>query len=83
MKRLIIVAAAFAFAAPAFADEKVSEEEAKALTAAAAAYGCSGGEMEKGSEGTGVFEIDDAKCKDGQFDMKFDTEYKLIDMDRD
>lgn len=83
MKRLIIIAAAFAFAAPAFADEKVSEEEAKALTAAATALGCSGGEMEKESEASGVFEIDDAKCKDGQYDLKFDADYKLVSMTRD
>lgn len=84
MKRLIIAAAAVAFCAfPAFADEKPSDDEAKALTAAASALGCSGGQLEKESEASGVFEVNDAKCKDGQFDIKFDGDFKLLNMTRD
>jgi hypothetical protein len=84
MNRLIIAAAAVAlFAAPAFADEKPSAEEAKALAAAASALGCSGGQLEKESEASGVFEVNDTKCKDGQFDIKFDKDYKLLNMTKD
>lgn len=84
MKRLIIAAAAIAFlAAPAFADEKVSDAEAKALAAAASAFGCSGGQLEKESEASGVLEVNDAKCKDGQFDLKFDKDFKLLNITRD
>jgi hypothetical protein len=40
--------------------------------------------MEKESEASGVFEIDDAKCKiGGQFDIKLDKDFKLISMTRD
>lgn len=35
-------------------------------------------------EGTGVFELDDAKCKDGAaYDLKFDKDYKLWAIIRD
>ena len=84
MKRLAIAATALAFcAAPALADEKVSDAEAKALAAAASAYGCPGGQMEKESEASGVLEVNDAKCKDGQFDLKFDKDYKLLNITKD
>jgi len=84
MKKLIIAAAAMAFVSvPAFADEKPSDAEAKSLTAAAAALGCSGGQLEKESEGSGVFEVNDAKCKDGQFDIKFDKDFKLLNVTKD
>lgn len=84
MNKLIVAAAAMAFfAAPAFADEKPSDEEAKALTAAASAYGFTGGQLEKESEASGVFEINDAKGKDGQFDLKFDKDFKLLSVTKD
>lgn len=79
----VTLAALLAFSAPAFADEKLSDEEAKAGVAAAAAYGCEGGEWEKETEATGVYELDDAKCKDGAYDLKFDKDFKLIVMTRD
>lgn len=84
MKKLMIAAAALAmFSAPAFADEKPSDAEAKSLTAAASALGFSGGELEKESEGSGVYEVNDAKGKDGQFDLKFDKDFKLLSITRD
>jgi hypothetical protein len=84
MTRSTILAAALAFfTTSALGDEKPSAEEASKLNEAMTALGCSGGEMEKESEGTGVFEVDDADCKDGQFDLKFDKDFKLLNMDRD
>jgi hypothetical protein len=47
------------------------------------ALGCTGGKMEKETEASGYFEVDDAKCKDGQYDIKFDKDFKLIGMTRD
>ncbi len=68
----------------AFADEKPSDEQAGKIKEAIAAWGCEGGTFEKESEATGVFEIDDAKCKDGkQYDIKLDSNYTLILMSRD
>lgn len=46
---------------PALADSKPSADEAKKLTDAMTVFGFSGGESEKETEGSGVFEVDDAK----------------------
>ena len=39
--------------------------------------------MEKETEATGVNEVDDAKCKDGQYDIKLDKDFKVIIIVRD
>jgi hypothetical protein len=85
MKQLIFaMCATCALSAPAFADSPLSDDEAKRATAAAAAWGCEGGKWEKESESSGVYELDDAKCKEGgQYDLKFDKNFKLIDMSAD
>lgn len=79
----IAVGAVFAMSIPAFADAPLSDAEMKSATAAASALGCEGGKWEKESEGTGVFELDDAKCKGGQYDLKFDKDFKLLNMSAD
>ena len=67
----------------AVADSPVSEADAEKIKATMQAWGCSGGKMEKETEGTGVYEVDDAKCKDGQYDIKLDRDFKVINIDRD
>jgi hypothetical protein len=42
-----------------------------------------GRKMEKETEGSGYFEVDDAKCRDGQYDIKLDKDFKVIVMTRD
>ena len=83
MNRILIAAASFAFASSAMADATPSPSEAVKLNEALAVLGCSGGKMEKETEATGVFEVDDSKCRDGQFDLKFDKDFKLLSMIRD
>lgn len=85
MKKIAIIAAsAFALAMPAFADSKPSDEEAKKITETLTAAGYSGGEFEKETEATGVYEIDDAKDKSGaQFDIKLDKDFKILSVTRD
>ncbi len=85
MKRIAAAAfAACAIAVPAWADTPLSDEEAKSASAAAAAWGCEGGKWEKETEGSGVYELDDAKCKDGgNYDLKFDKDFKLIVISKD
>ena len=41
------------------------------------------GKMEKETEGSGLYEVDDAKCRDGQYDIKLDKDFKVIVMTRD
>ena len=67
----------------ALADTAVTPAEAEKIKAALEAFGCTGGKMEKETEGSGYFEVDDAKCKDGQYDIKLDKDFKLISMTRD
>ena len=68
----------------AMADEKPSADELAKVTATAKAWGCAGGEAEKESEGTGVYELNDAKCADGaNYDIKMDKDYKVISITAD
>ena len=80
MKSWIIAAAAvLTLATPAFADTPLTDEETTKAVAAAAAWGCEGGKWEKETEATGVYELDDAKCKDGNnYDLKFNSDFKLL-----
>lgn len=79
MNKLMIAAAALAFAAtPALADDDPSDEERAKIKEAIAAWGCEGGSYEKESEGTGVFEAEDVKCKDGQYDFRLDKDFKVF-----
>lgn len=82
-KLIISVTAAVLCSTVALADSKPSEEEAAKIKEALAGWGCEGGTYEKEAEATGVFEIDDTKCKGLQFDVKLDSEYKLITITRD
>ena len=85
MLRVLTVALGIALLgmSAALADEKVSEADGKKIQEAIAVMGCSGGEMEKESEGAGYFEVDDAKCKNGQFDIKLDKSFNVISLTRD
>lgn len=84
MKKLAIAAfAAVLFAAPAFADEKPSDEEAAKIKEALTEWGCEGGTYEKETEASGIFEIDDAMCHGAQYDVKLSSDYKVTDVDAD
>jgi hypothetical protein len=85
MKRIVLtLITAGALAAPAFADSKPSADEVKKITDTLSAAGYSGGEMEKETEATGVYEVDDAKDKNGaQFDIKLDKDFKILSITRD
>jgi hypothetical protein len=67
----------------ALADKPVSAAEAEKIQAALKPWGCSGGKMEQETEATGVYEVDDAKCSDGQYDIKLDRDFKVIAITRD
>ncbi|MCB1518978.1 MAG: hypothetical protein KDJ37_00210 [Hyphomicrobiaceae bacterium] len=79
MKRIaMVLGAAILAATPVMADEKATDEEAAKVKAILSAWGCEGGRIEKESEAGGVFEVDDAKCKDGgQYDFRISKDFKL------
>ena len=85
MKRLIALSACALLASTAaFADEKPSDAEAAKIKEALAAWGCTGGEYEKESEASGVYEVDDANCAGGtQYDVKLDDKFVVRSITRD
>ena len=84
MHKLMIVALAAALGSTAaLADSKPSEEEAGKVKATLTEWGCEGGTIEKETEASGVFEVDDAKCKGAQYDIKLDSSFKVISLSRD
>jgi hypothetical protein len=84
MTRTIATAVALAFlSTSAMADEKVSDAEAAKIKEAVAAWGCEGGTYEKESEGTGVFEAEDVKCKGGQYDFRLEKDFKVFVITKD
>jgi hypothetical protein len=65
----------------ALADRPVTDQERTQLVAAMQAQGCTGGKMEFDD---GKFEVDDARCADGNtYDLDFDRSFKLIKKDKD
>ena len=63
MKQILVAfAAALVSSTFALADTPVTPAEGEKITAALEAFGCTGGKMEKETEGSGYFEVDDAKC---------------------
>ncbi len=79
MNKFSIFALAMVLASPmAFADDKPTDDEAAKIKAAVAEWGCEGGEYEKETEGTGVFEAEDVKCKAGNYDFRLDKSFKVF-----
>lgn len=84
MIRASIFAVTLAFAGGiALADSPVSEADGAKIKAALEAVGCEGGKYEQETEASGVYEVDDAKCKDGQFDFKLDKSFKILSKSAD
>ena len=83
--RLITLAAAGFIAGTtiAISDPPVSPAEAEKIKTALEAFGCTADEMEKAESSVFAFEVDDAKCKDGEYDIKLDKDFKIIIMLRD
>jgi hypothetical protein len=80
---LMALVAVFLGMSFALADSPVSPADAEKIKATLQAWGCSGGKLERETEGSGVYEVDDAKCKDGQYDIKVDKDFKVISISRD
>ena len=82
-RALVAVLAATLSSAAALADSKPSDAEAAKVKATLTEWGCEGGTIEKETEASGTFEVDDAKCRGAQYDIKLDSSYKLISLSRD
>ncbi|GLI95606.1 hypothetical protein [Methylocystis echinoides] len=84
MKRIMIAAlGAVMFGPGAMADAKLTDTEVAKVKQAIAAWGCEGGKYEKESEGSGVLEAEDVKCKGGQYDFRLDKDFNVLAITRD
>lgn len=84
MKRNVIAAfGAALFSTCALADTKPTDAEVAKIAQAIAAWGCEGGTYEKETEGSGVFEAEDVKCRGGQYDFRFDKDFNLLAITKD
>ena len=66
---------------PDTVEELASEEEMAAVRESVGRIGCEAELIEKESDD--LFEIDDAECEIGQYDLKLDGEYNIISMTAD
>jgi len=80
---VMALAAVFIGGAVAQADTQVSPQEAEKIKQTLQEWGCSGGKMEKETEASGIYEVDDAKCHGEQYDIKLDKDFKVIVITRD
>ncbi len=84
MKRMFAAAAVLAFCSSAvLADDKPTDDEAAKIKEAVAAWGCEGGSYEKETEGSGVYEAEDVKCKGGQYDFRLEKDFKVFVITKD
>lgn len=79
----VVVAALALLMVPTLAIAKKEEKKVEAtkeqiakIDAALKADGCEGGDIDVGKDGS--FEVDDVKCKDGQYDVKLDKDFKIM-----
>ena len=85
MNKLSVIALAFVFAGATavLADDKPSADETAKIKDAVASFGCEGGEYEKETEATGVYEAEDVKCKSGNYDFRLDKDFKVFAITKD
>ncbi|MCC6736181.1 MAG: hypothetical protein IT534_08645 [Bauldia sp.] len=68
---------------PAAVHVDATEAEVTAVTAALAVLNCTVGEGGVEKETATLFEVDDAVCEAGQFDIKLDGEFAVLTLTRD
>ncbi|GLI95458.1 hypothetical protein [Methylocystis echinoides] len=61
---------------PALADRKLTNSEKSSLRSALKDMGCRGGKMELDD---GKYEVDNAMCRNGRYDLTFDKKFRLTE----
>jgi hypothetical protein len=61
---------------PALADRKLTNSEKSSLRSALKDIGCRGGKMDFDD---GKYEVDDAMCRKGRYDLTFDKNFRLTE----
>jgi len=81
---LAMLAAVALFAFEAQADRDATAEEKASIAAALEAVGCSGGKIEVDDDGDdGAFEVDDAECADGKYEIELSEDFEITKRERD
>ena len=78
MRTVFVVAMVSMSMSDARADKPVSEADAAKIRTTLQEWGCTGGKMEQETGASGLYEVDDAKCKGLQYDIKLDKDFKVI-----
>jgi hypothetical protein len=81
---MALVAAGIIGSTTVVAETPVTPAEEAKIKAALEAFGCTGGKIEKeDEESTLLYEVDEAKCKSGEYDIKLDKNFNVIIIVRD
>ncbi|ODA68068.1 hypothetical protein A7A08_01238 [Methyloligella halotolerans] len=80
---ILAIAGTLSFSHAALADEDIppSDEAVKKIEETLAKIGCKGGDYD--AEKSGIYEIDDAECDIGPYDIKLDEDFNILVMSRD
>ncbi len=82
MKMLLAALAAAAIATPALADDDTPTRAQRAsVMKAVRAAGCTN--PTKVERDDGGYEVDNARCKDGLYDLKLSADFKIVSRDKD
>jgi hypothetical protein len=82
MKLILTASAVLIGSTCALAEAPVSLVQAQKIKDALQARGCFGGKMEMDTdqEGKPVYEVEGAVCRDGQFDLTLDKDFKVVEI---
>jgi len=78
MKRILCAASIFAIASAAtvYAKSALTEQQIEGVQTAIKALGCTVEDSDITAKGDG-YKADDVECKDGQYDMTLDKDFKI------
>jgi len=78
MKRILCVASIFAIASAGtvYAKSALTEQQIEGVQTAVKALGCTVEDSDITAKGDG-YKADDVECKDGQYDMMLDKDFKI------
>jgi hypothetical protein len=65
------------------AETPVTPAEEEKIKATLEAFGCTGGIEKEDEDSTLLYEVDEAKCKSGEYDIKLDKNFNVIIIVRD
>ena len=82
---LVLASAVALFALDARADDEITAEEKASIMAALKAEDCTGGnyEHDDDDDDDDYYEVDNARCADGDYDFELSKDFKITKRERD